>query len=283
LHALGSITKTEILSRPSILTRNNQQATIMVGQSVPLITNSRVSEISNSTLNTVQYQDVGIILRVTPFITAEGLVEMIVTPEISSLSATTVPISSTVNSPVIDKRSADTVVVTAPEAALPPAPSVTPWTTLPHFKPPAHQYRTVYGDGRPVPEGARTLPYNEGDPPPYRYHLTEHYRGGLIIGGAISLGVCYAASAMLLIDTDRKTALVPIVGPLIEGGRRGSDNPTIALFDGLCQIGGATMLAVGLLHKKKVWVRDDFAQPTVRLTPLTMGYGGVGLGLVGTL
>jgi general secretion pathway protein D len=52
---------------------------------------------------------------VTPFINAEGLVEMIVSPEISSLSATTVPISNTVSSPVIDKRSADTVVVTASE------------------------------------------------------------------------------------------------------------------------------------------------------------------------
>jgi general secretion pathway protein D len=112
LHALESIGKTEILSRPSILTRNNQQATIMVGQSVPIITNSRVSDQTNTTINTVQYQDIGIILRVTPFITQEGLVEMIVSPEISSLSATTVPISNTVSSPVIDKRSADTVVVT---------------------------------------------------------------------------------------------------------------------------------------------------------------------------
>jgi general secretion pathway protein D len=106
------VSKTEILSRPSILTRNNQQATIMVGQSVPIITNSRVSDQTNTTINTVQYQDIGIILRVTPFITADGLVEMIVSPEISSLSATTVPISNTVASPVIDKRSADTVVVT---------------------------------------------------------------------------------------------------------------------------------------------------------------------------
>ena len=112
IHALSSIGKTEILSRPSILTRNSQQATIMVGQSVPIITNSRVSDTTNTTINTVQYQDVGIILRVTPFINADGLVEMIVSPEISSLSATTVPISNTVSSPVIDKRSADTVVVT---------------------------------------------------------------------------------------------------------------------------------------------------------------------------
>lgn len=112
LHALAENNKTEILSRPSILTRSSQQATIMVGQSVPIITNSRVSDQTNTTINTVQYQDIGIILRVTPFITADGLVEMIVSPEISSLSATTVPISSTVNSPVIDKRAADTVVVT---------------------------------------------------------------------------------------------------------------------------------------------------------------------------
>jgi general secretion pathway protein D len=112
IHALAAVNKTEILSRPSILTRSNQQATIMVGQSVPIITNSRVSDTTNTTINTVQYQDIGIILRVTPFITAQGLVEMIVSPEISSLSATTVPISNTVNSPVIDKRSADTVIVT---------------------------------------------------------------------------------------------------------------------------------------------------------------------------
>jgi general secretion pathway protein D len=112
LHALSTKNKTQILSRPSILTRSSQQATIMVGQSVPIITNSRVSDTTNTTINTVQYQDVGIILRVTPFITQEGLVEMIVSPEISSLSATTVPISNTVSSPVIDKRSADTVVVT---------------------------------------------------------------------------------------------------------------------------------------------------------------------------
>ena len=117
LRALSSVSKTEILSRPSVLTRNNQQATIMVGQSVPIITNSRVSDQTNTTINTVQYQDIGIILRVTPFITQEGLVEMIVSPEISSLSATTVPISNTVSSPVIDKRSADTVV--SPRATRP--------------------------------------------------------------------------------------------------------------------------------------------------------------------
>ena len=103
--------KTEILSRPSILARNNQQAVIVVGQQVPFITNTRFDAV-NGQINTVTYQDIGIILRVTPFISNDGMVEMIVAPEISSVSDRTVNISPGVNAAVIDKRSADTVVVT---------------------------------------------------------------------------------------------------------------------------------------------------------------------------
>lgn len=107
IHALSGIAKTEILSRPSIMTRSNQQATILVGQTIPLLASSTTNTNSNAITTTVNYQDVGIILKVTPFITSQGLVEMIVSPEISSLSVTTIN-----SQPVIDKRSADTVVVT---------------------------------------------------------------------------------------------------------------------------------------------------------------------------
>jgi general secretion pathway protein D len=112
IHGLSGVTRTEILSRPSILTRSNQQATILVGQSVPIITGTQVAGTTGQVTNIITYQDVGIILRVTPFITNEGLVEMIVSPEISSISATSVQVSSNASQPVIDKRSADTVVVT---------------------------------------------------------------------------------------------------------------------------------------------------------------------------
>ena len=78
----GQSGKAKILSRPSILARNNQPANILVGQSVPLITNVRYDTFGNA-INSVSYTDVGIILRVTPFITSDGQVEMIVTPEIS--------------------------------------------------------------------------------------------------------------------------------------------------------------------------------------------------------
>jgi type II secretion system protein D len=111
LRAIAEAGKTEVLSRPTVLARNNQQAIITVGQQIPLITNVRYDTFGNQ-INAVSYQDVGIILRVTPFITSDGMVEMIVFPEISNLSDRTVPISAGVNAPVINSRSADTVVVT---------------------------------------------------------------------------------------------------------------------------------------------------------------------------
>lgn len=112
LRAIATAGKAKILSRPSILARNNQPATILVGQSVPLITSVSYNTFGNP-INSVTYTDVGIILRVTPFITTDSMVEMILAPEISSISKTeSVPISIGVTAPVIDKRSADTVVVT---------------------------------------------------------------------------------------------------------------------------------------------------------------------------
>jgi general secretion pathway protein D len=112
LRAIATAGKAKILSRPSILARNSQPATILVGQSVPLITSVSYNSFGNP-INSFSYTDVGIILRVTPFITTDNMVEMILAPEISSISKTeSVPVSIGVTAPVIDKRSADTVVVT---------------------------------------------------------------------------------------------------------------------------------------------------------------------------
>ena len=110
LRALAEVTKLEVLSRPSILTRNNQQAMITVGKKVPFIQNSRITQLGE-TINTVVYDDIGIILRVTPHISEDRVVSMDVTPEISTLTGETVPISNTVNAPVFAMRSAQTGVV----------------------------------------------------------------------------------------------------------------------------------------------------------------------------
>ena len=118
LHAIAQAGKSKVLSRPSILARNNQPATITVGQSVPLITGVTYDSFGNSH-NAISYTSVGVILKVTPFITEDGLVEMIVSPQISQIDPTlSIPISAnangsgTINAPVIDIRSADTVAVT---------------------------------------------------------------------------------------------------------------------------------------------------------------------------
>jgi general secretion pathway protein D len=117
LRAIAEAGKLEVLSRPAILARNSQQASITVGQQVPLITNTRFDNFGNQ-INSVTYRDIGIILQVTPFITSDGLIEMILAPQISSLSDQTIPISSggtngaPIGAPIINIRSADTVVVT---------------------------------------------------------------------------------------------------------------------------------------------------------------------------
>lgn len=115
LRAIATAGKTEVLSRPSILARNNQSATISLGQQVPLITNTRFDNFGNQ-INTVTYQSVGVNLSVTPFISSDGNVEMTVTPEISSLADRSqwVAISGGTNSvaaPVINSRAATTTVV----------------------------------------------------------------------------------------------------------------------------------------------------------------------------
>jgi general secretion pathway protein D len=112
LRAIAAAGKAEMLSRPSVLARNNQPASILVGQNVPLITSVRYDTFGNA-INSVSYSSVGIILKVTPFISSGNLVQMMVSPQISSVDPTmTVPISAGVSAPVIDIRSADTVVVT---------------------------------------------------------------------------------------------------------------------------------------------------------------------------
>ncbi|HEY8669151.1 MAG TPA: type II secretion system secretin GspD [Tepidisphaeraceae bacterium] len=109
LRALSTAGKLDVLSRPYILASDNQLASITVGQEVPLVTNSRVTD-TGQTINSVSYRDVGIILNVTPHINPEGLVILDVSPEISALSAQSVPISDTASAPIIDKRSADSRV-----------------------------------------------------------------------------------------------------------------------------------------------------------------------------
>lgn len=115
LRAIAKSGKVQVLSRPSIIARDGQLAKIVVGQQVPLPSGVSYANAGNNTIPiiNVAYTDVGIILNVTPFIGSNGQVEMIVQPQISSVSPNErQSLSSEVSAPYINVRSADTVVVT---------------------------------------------------------------------------------------------------------------------------------------------------------------------------
>ncbi|HSI32244.1 MAG TPA: secretin N-terminal domain-containing protein, partial [Tepidisphaeraceae bacterium] len=109
IRALEQVGKLDVLSRPYILASDNQLASITVGQEVPFITNSRITD-TGQTINTIEYDDIGILLDVIPHINPDGLVILDVAPEISALTGTTVPVSDTISAPVIAKRAAQTRV-----------------------------------------------------------------------------------------------------------------------------------------------------------------------------
>ena len=124
IQALATAGKAQVLSRPSILARDGQQAEIVVGQSIYLPSGVSFTAVGNSvtTVPTINgsYQNVGIQLDVTPFIGANNLVQMILEPQTTSIDSSTpgqvIEGGSTFSSPVfapnINKRSANTVVVT---------------------------------------------------------------------------------------------------------------------------------------------------------------------------
>ncbi len=112
LRALATAGRLRILSRPSILARNNQTASINLGQTVPIISGTTYN-VNIGQINTVTYQSVGIGMQVTPFITEDNNVEMIVTPSITSLADKSLWVTTSpgIQSPVFNSRSADTVVI----------------------------------------------------------------------------------------------------------------------------------------------------------------------------
>jgi general secretion pathway protein D len=90
LDALHAVTSVKVLSNPSLVVINNQVATLQVGDVVPVSTGSAtVLTTSNTVVNTIDYRNTGIILRVSPRINVNGNVRLEVEQEISNVSAAT--------------------------------------------------------------------------------------------------------------------------------------------------------------------------------------------------
>ena len=111
LRALESRTNIKVISAPKILVLNNQTAALQVGDQVPIQTQQQQSADSNNSniVNSIEYRDTGVILRVTPRVNASGLVLLDISQEVSSVSRRT---TDGIQSPTIaTRRIATTVAV----------------------------------------------------------------------------------------------------------------------------------------------------------------------------
>lgn len=112
INLLASQGKVNILASPHIMAANNQEATIMIGEEVPILTSTSVPLISQATsfqTSTVQYRNTGIILSVKPQINAKGLVTLEISQEVSNAATTTTGVGGT---PTFTVRQAKTQLIT---------------------------------------------------------------------------------------------------------------------------------------------------------------------------
>ena len=110
--ALESSGDGNVLSTPNILTLDNEEARIVVGQNVPFVTGQFTSNNSNAgsvnPFQTVERKDVGLTLRVKPQISEDGSVKLQVYQEVSSIDPAT---TTAANGPTTNKRSIESNVV----------------------------------------------------------------------------------------------------------------------------------------------------------------------------
>jgi general secretion pathway protein D len=93
-----------ILSTPQILTTDNEEAKINVGENIPYQT--RISTTDNETYNTFEYRDVGVIMTITPHISKDRLVRLNISLEVTNVSSTSLELQ-----PTTAKRTIDTTTI----------------------------------------------------------------------------------------------------------------------------------------------------------------------------
>ncbi len=103
VNALSEITDVNVVSSPQLLVLDNQSAELQVGDEVPIATQQAVSVTDPEApiVNSIEFRDTGVILRVTPRVNKGGLVVLEIEQEVSSVVATT---TSGIDSPTIRQR-----------------------------------------------------------------------------------------------------------------------------------------------------------------------------------
>ncbi|MBT4493998.1 MAG: type II secretion system secretin GspD [Gammaproteobacteria bacterium] len=115
IRALSSNADTNLLSTPSITTMQNEEAKIVVGQNVPFRTGSTVtgSEGASNPFTTIQREDVGLTLEVTPFIHDGNLIRLKIHQEVSEVDPASLGAIGSAGSAdlITNKRTIDTTIL----------------------------------------------------------------------------------------------------------------------------------------------------------------------------
>ena len=103
----------KVISSPQLLVSSHTEASIQVGQRVPYITGSltNASSSNGNVSNSYNYEDVGVILKVTPYVTSTDLITLEISQTMSSAVANTV--TSNIDSPVFNQRKLETSMTIA--------------------------------------------------------------------------------------------------------------------------------------------------------------------------
>lgn len=109
LQALNNASNANLLSTPSLMTLDNEEAEIIVGQNVPFVTGSQLSQNNSNPFQTIERRDVGLTLKVTPQINDGDVVRLQVAQEASAVVQTAEGIQ--VTDVVTNKRAINTTVL----------------------------------------------------------------------------------------------------------------------------------------------------------------------------
>jgi len=107
VNAVKSDSESNLLSTPSVMTLDNQEAKILVGQEIPITTGQSLSNNFDNAFRTVQRQNVGIQLEVKPQINAGGAIKLFLRQEVSSIAG---PVSADNSELILNKREIETTV-----------------------------------------------------------------------------------------------------------------------------------------------------------------------------
>jgi general secretion pathway protein D len=108
INAVRSDATSNILSTPSVMTLDNESASLLVGQEVPITTGEVLGIANTNPFRTVQRQDVGVQLEVRPQINADGAITLVLRQEVSSVAG---PVGVGSSELILNKREIQTTVL----------------------------------------------------------------------------------------------------------------------------------------------------------------------------